>query len=210
MSLHATPWICRHVPAASPLDAILDERAKKRRKKGKGKGKAEVIVEEETPDAASPAVTAEEEPTTAIEGSADSPGDDDAWATNWVLDRTGDPEQTKTKTPAKPTLDSGGLTNPQATTAASDEAKEASVAKPKRKKVRSKQKNLRKDTRPDHLKPTYLTDGTKKTKLFHRRGRDQGRGGRGRGADGRGRGDGGRGRGGGGGGGGKAVARAEA
>lgn len=36
----------------------------------------------------------------------------------------------------------------------------APVAKPQRKKVRSRQKNIRKDNRPAHLKPKYLTPGS--------------------------------------------------
>ena len=177
------------------------------------------------------------ETTWTTEGHVINPLDDDAWATNWVEDRVGDPDQVKrggskapvnahslwlfvthclwsfvthclwsfviartigsvvgcgrsnthscihilrkhsrmylhvhmyhtharthththahthTHTHTHTQLYAGGIGGEPSRTAAARDPKPSEV-QPKRRKVRSKQKNLRKDTRPEHLKPT--------------------------------------------------------
>eukprot|EP00047_Mylnosiga_fluctuans_P024627 m.165530 g.165530 ORF g.165530 m.165530 type:complete len:305 (+) comp9894_c0_seq2:1868-2782(+) len=68
------------------------------------------------------------------------------------------PSSAAKSAPAEPGKPGKNATVATATTSAS-EASGNGEAPRKRKKIRSKQKNLRKDTRPEHLRPTYRTPG---------------------------------------------------
>lgn len=150
---------CRHVAKIAPLDVLLDEKAKKKRKKGK-KQASEHVSDASTPQCetlAPPQANqfAKVDTVTSKHVGNAADLDDSVWASNWEENLPENPEST-TKT-------NGGDATPQVQTSRVQSATVRSVApqpQQKWKKVRSKRKNLKKDTRPEHLKPTYLTEGS--------------------------------------------------
>ncbi|KCV71413.1 hypothetical protein H696_02360 [Fonticula alba] len=125
-------------------------------------------VAEEEPTATQPAAT-QPAPVAANDATAENT---DPWATNWSDASGAESDSDEESSPAAPTGNSRIRVQPLDLSrtrlprelrpnlhAGDDRPEKDKNAKPAKSKRRSRQKNLKKDTRPDHQKPTYLTPG---------------------------------------------------